>query len=384
MQLAVEIGPALAANGSGRGFSWVPASAFSQYGDRDHTLYEHLDEIRQTYHFRECGWKEYLWLARELLPLALESDRPLPLIEHALEMLRTQRILPPGFLQLERFTWIILKTAERRLYSFLTSNLTLEHRVKLDSLLQSEAGRRGSTKLSWLREPPGLTSPKSVKQVVERLLFLRELGLPALSTEMHQNRILQLARRCSKYQAQPLMKFKTDRRHALLVAHLFELSQDLTDQALDQFDKLLGELMRKGERKQEKHFRMNARQLNRNLATLTRAAEAFLQAKAEGADPVTAVLANVSEQELRASVTSAKTLLRPDDGDTLDLIEARYTPMRQSLLSLYRVLDWSPVRATEPALQALEHVSRLAEHRKRVTTPTQNIGKEKIVARWVI
>lgn len=176
------------------------------------------------------------------------------------------------------------------------------------------------------------------------------------------------------------MKFKTDRRHALLVAHLFELSQDLTDQALDQFDKLLGELMRKGERKQEKHFRMNARQLNRNLATLTRAAEAFLQAKAEGADPVTAVLANVSEQELRASVTSAKTLLRPDDGDTLDLIEARYTPMRQSLLSLYRVLDWSPVRATEPALQALEHISRLAEHRKRVTTPTQNIGKEKIIA----
>lgn len=105
-----------------------------------------------------------------------------------------------------------------------------------------------------MREPPGLTSPKSVKQIVERLLFLRECGLPALSTEVHQNRILQLARRCSKYQAQPLMKFKADRRHALLVAHLFELSQDLTDQALDQFDRLLGELMRKGERKQEKHF----------------------------------------------------------------------------------------------------------------------------------
>lgn len=99
--------------------------------------------------------------------------------------------------------------------------MTLEHRAKLDSLLQSEAGRRGTTRLSWLREPPGLTSPKSVRQIVERWLFLKELGLPALSTEVHQNWILQLARRCSKYQAQPLMKFKTDRRHALLVAHLF-------------------------------------------------------------------------------------------------------------------------------------------------------------------
>ncbi|QBD83475.1 DUF4158 domain-containing protein [Ktedonosporobacter rubrisoli] len=52
----------------------VPASTFSRYGDRDHTLYEHLDEIRQTYHFRDCGWKEYLWLARELQPLALATN----------------------------------------------------------------------------------------------------------------------------------------------------------------------------------------------------------------------------------------------------------------------------------------------------------------------
>ena len=59
------------------------------------------------------------------------------------------------------------------------------------------------------------------------------------------------------------------------MAHLFELSQDLTDQALDQFDRLLGELMRKGERRQEKHFRLNARALNSHLAVLTKATEAF-------------------------------------------------------------------------------------------------------------
>ncbi len=62
----------------------VPASAFARYGDRDNTVYEYLDEIRRTYQFRECGWREYLWLARELLPHAMESDRPVPLIEQAL------------------------------------------------------------------------------------------------------------------------------------------------------------------------------------------------------------------------------------------------------------------------------------------------------------
>lgn len=154
--------------------------------------------------------------------------------------------------------------------------LTLEHRSKLDGLLHADAGQRGSARLIWLRQPPGVTSAKSVKQLVERLLFLRGLALPTMPQVLHQNRVLQLAHKCSKYQPQPLLKFKAERRHALLVAYLFELAQNLTDQALDQFDKLLGELTRKGERQQEKHFRANTRKLNSHLNILTRAAEAFL------------------------------------------------------------------------------------------------------------
>jgi hypothetical protein len=59
----------------------VPASAFTSYGDRENTLYEHLDELRRECGFRSCGWREYLLVARSLLPDAMESDRPLPLIE---------------------------------------------------------------------------------------------------------------------------------------------------------------------------------------------------------------------------------------------------------------------------------------------------------------
>ncbi len=91
----------------------IPASAFARYGDRDNTLYEHLDEIRQKCQFRECGWREYLWLARELLPQALESDRPVPLIEQALELLRKEYIIAPGLAHLERLIWMVLKAAEK-------------------------------------------------------------------------------------------------------------------------------------------------------------------------------------------------------------------------------------------------------------------------------
>jgi len=327
----------------------VPASAFTSYGDRENTLYEHLDELRRECGFRSCGWREYLLVARALLPDAMESDRPLPLIERALEHLRTKGILAPNMIYVEHLVWIVLKIAERRLLRTLTQPLTLEQSTRLDGLLHADTGIRGATRLSWLRQAPGMASPKSIKRLIERLSFLRDLSLPALPVTLHQNRVLQLAHKCSKYQAQPLLNLPCDRRHALLVAYLFELSQDLTDHALDQFDKLLGELLRKGERRQEKHLRINSRKMNSHLTILTKAMDAFLLARTEGHDPVQALLDTVPEAQLQATVDSAKQFLRPEDLDSLDLIESRYAPMRKTLLSLYQALDFQPFRRSEPS-----------------------------------
>lgn len=102
---------------------------------------------------------------------------------------------------------------------------------------------------------------------------------------------------------------------------------------------------------------MNSRQMNSLLTILTTAMEAFLQARTEGHDPVQALLNTVPEERLQATVASAKQFLRPEDLDSLDLIESRYAPMRQSLLMLYQVLDFQPFRRSEPSLQALEYIS---------------------------
>jgi TnpA family transposase len=230
--------------------------------------------------------------------------------------------------------------------------------------------------LAWLRAAPGEPSPKSINKIVERLLFIRELDLPPVPTTLHQNRVLHLARKCSKLSAQPLLKIASrKRRYSLLLTYLHELSQDFTDQALDQFDKLLADLLRKGERKQDKHMRVNARKINAHLTILTRAAEAFLASVEEGSDAKERVLARVPASVLQQTVSSAKALLRPEDFDSLDLIETRYVPIRKSLFALYQALDFQPLRASEPAIQALNHAARLQKSRKRVTGVQQRVGK---------
>ena len=65
----------------------VDPDVFDHYGERDNTIFEHLDELRREFGLRNCGWSQLHTLGRELLPLALESDRSLPLIELAVERL---------------------------------------------------------------------------------------------------------------------------------------------------------------------------------------------------------------------------------------------------------------------------------------------------------
>src|SRR5439155_27346455 len=102
----------------------------------------------------------------------MESDRPLPLIEKSLEILRTKGILAPNMIHVERLVWIVLKIAERQILRTLTQPLTLEQHTRLDGLLHADMGIRGATRLSWLRQAHGVTPPKSIKPAIERLPFL--------------------------------------------------------------------------------------------------------------------------------------------------------------------------------------------------------------------
>ena len=73
----------------------LPVSALDAYGKRDNTFYEHLDEIRAVFGFRNYGWREILLLTRKLLPIAMQNHRPLPLVMKALDLMREEKIIAP-------------------------------------------------------------------------------------------------------------------------------------------------------------------------------------------------------------------------------------------------------------------------------------------------
>ena len=134
----------------------VDGAIFAHYGMRENTIYEHLDEIRAVFGFRNYDWRAMRQLMRHLLPLAMESDRPIPLIEAALDRLRSMKVIAPGMTTLEQLIVRTLRHGEQRVQQLLLQPLTAEHTAALDALLCAKTGRgRQSriTDLQWLRLP---------------------------------------------------------------------------------------------------------------------------------------------------------------------------------------------------------------------------------------
>lgn len=89
----------------------------------------------------------------------------------------------------------------------------------------------------------------------------------------------------------------------------------------------------------------------------------------------------MDEATLAQTVAAAHKILRPVDGDSLDLIEPKYTTLRSSLLSFYGALRFQAVRGPDdPALRALDHVQHLAQHDRRVTALRQRVAGTMLAA----
>lgn len=85
--------------------------------------------------------------------------------------------------------------------------------------------------MSWFRQPPGAPSANSVLAHLARLRAVGALDLPAdLGRDVHQNRLLRLARERAQTAVFQLQEYDPLRRYATLVAILLDTTATLTDE----------------------------------------------------------------------------------------------------------------------------------------------------------
>ena len=337
-----------------------------QYGqDREATRYEHLAELEGVYGFRPFTRREYREMVLWLLPLARKTDAGTVLVSSLIEEMRARKIIVPALSTLERLGWETRRRAQRQVYRQLTAGLTEEQRIQLKALLTVPAASR-QTILVWLRQPPGAASPANFQKVIERLQWIRALELnPQVVADIHQNRLQQLAREGAHTTAQRLVRFDDERRDATLVAFLLLTAEELVDTALDMHDKLIGQQVKKGERKQVEHLQKSRKAINEKVRLYARVGKALIEAKQETQDAYQAIESVITWERFIGTVEEAEQLSTTTETDTAELLISRYGQFRKYTKELLSTFTFQGTSANTPLIEALQLLKELNETGKR-------------------
>ncbi len=231
--------------------------------------------------------------------------------------------------------------------------LTPADHARLAALLTVAPGRR-QTPLVWLRQPPGTPSPPTILALIERLMSIRALGLDhTLARQVHQNRLLQLAREGGRYSPTFLARFEPTRRYATLVAFLIETAATLTDQILAMHDRLMTGYLRRSEQAHATQFHASGKAINEKVRLYAAVGAAVIAARADADDPYQAIQSVLPWEAFVRTVAEAEHLARPADFDYLDHLDAFYGQVRRYAPALLDALEFRGAPPSQPLLRAL-------------------------------
>lgn len=231
----------------------VEPGIFHEYARREETRWEHLGDVQSYLRVRPFSRGDYRSVAKIATTEAIGTDRGDVIVAAMIETLRTRGILLPAPTILERIGLAARARARKQAHKNLIEGLEQQTITALQALI-AVRNDRDRTQLAWLRDWPEAPTQKNLMGVVERLQFIRSLGVgPDREQRIHRARYRAIAKETAILSAQHLSRFDTPRRTATLVVFAREMEAILTDAALVMFDKMLGGVYRRAERAYKKN-----------------------------------------------------------------------------------------------------------------------------------
>ncbi len=340
----------------------VEPDLWSQYALRAETRREHLLELQAWLALTPFSASHFRHFVEHLTDLARQTERGIVLANALLDALRREHVIVPAVDVIERVCAQALTQGTRKVYEALTTPLTAVHQQRLDELLTVRENATASS-LAWLRQPPGTPNAKHILTHIERLRVIRSLELPeGLERNVHQNRLLKLAREGSQMTAQHLRGLELLRRYATLVAVVIDTRSTLIDEIIELHDRILSTLFSRAKRRHAERFQASGKSINAKLRLYSRIGRALLEAKQNGQDPFAAIETILPWEAFTDIVTEAEKLAEPEDFDFLPLIAEGFTQLRRYTPALLETLE---LKAAPAARDLLDGVKTLRDMNQR-------------------
>ncbi len=241
------------------------------------------------------------------------------------------RVVRPGLSRLERLVGTARERAVGEMYRRLSPLLAGDISTTLDRLLVREARLKG-TPLGWLREGATANTPTAIRGQIEKLHFLRGLGVPDWDvSSLSSNRLKLLAQLGKRDSNQALQRMSMERRYPIL--HEF----------------------RKGA----------ARSTNEKVLMFRDIGRIVLDPNVSDVALREAIHQYLPKEMLRAKVEETERLVRPLDDSYFDLLGERYNHIRAFSPVFLDAFEFRSNLAHDPLLRAVELLRQMNSGRRR-------------------
>jgi len=222
----------------------INSAAYADYARRDETRRNHAKEIQQYRGLHPAEREDRRAALIAASTAADATDDGAVIAEAMIQSLRDRSALLPSADTLDRIGLGGRTIARRRANAAILDGISIEKLTAIDNLLVLDSVI-GQTRFGWLRETAEAPGSVNLLALIERLNFVRSLGIdPSRRSRIHQDRWKQLVREGEVTPSWLAADFNAGRRHATIVAQLIVLSETLTDAAVMMFNKMIGRLFR--------------------------------------------------------------------------------------------------------------------------------------------
>ena len=278
-----------------------------------------------------------------------------------LDHLRSANVLLPAAAALERIGLAARARARKKAFEALANGLTDAARDALERLLRVDPEVRRS-RFAWLRDYSELPAPSNIIALLDRLEYVRGLGIGAeRSARIHAARLARLVEEGAVMTVQHIADLEQARRTAILVAQVSNLETRLADATLAMFEKYMGSLFTKARSRDERRFQATKRDVAKALILFRRTIAALKQAKATGEDGVAVVDREVGMKRLDEALPIIGSVADVADQDILVTAAERYSVLRRfspRFLTAFQFQSSTPGDGVLAAIELLKALDR--------------------------
>lgn len=264
---------------------YVLPEVWLDYQWNESRMREHRQQIRDWLGFRRASTEDQRavtdWLEREILP---DEYRLSHLREIVYQRLRHQQLEPPSDEQVDRLINSALHQYQTVFFRQTYQKLPQVSRLRLRNLLREASSWTEQTSdyplLHEMKLGPGSANVKHIRRVCDRLKYLQAIELPEdLFEGMPMKYLRQYQRQVSVESPSHLLRREVnqpEQMYSLLATFCWVRQQEVTDDLVDLFIRVLQDIKVKAERKEEKRLIKDFIRVDGKQQLLFNLAEAML------------------------------------------------------------------------------------------------------------